>query len=65
MEKEEKSEVNTVGLYSEYFNQIDVIFTDMEDYFCQAKERILSDIRKTLQSNKSFEGCKRKSQEKI
>ena len=40
--------VSATELYNNYFNQIDAIYTDIEDFLCQSKERVLKDMRDCL-----------------
>ena len=40
--------MSATELYNNYFNQIDAIYTDIEDFLCQSKERVLKDMRDCL-----------------
>lgn len=55
----------TVDLYSACYHEIDAIFTELEDFFCQSKEKVLDQVRLTLQSKSNKNKYSIRAQEKV
>lgn len=57
----------TVNMYSACYNELDAIFTELEDFFCQSKQKVLDQVRGLLQkkgeSNNNFVKVQEKVQE--
>lgn len=60
----QSKEIGAVDMYSNCYNEIDAVFTDLEDHLCQAKERVLEQIRSLLK-NRYVDKSEKNLKEKV